>query len=163
MKQVIILLFVILSLSTFSCDSETIYEIPKQTDLVTSVKEDGIIYTLSIPTTRFWLADTLIGNFEVFNTTSRNKTYHFNNIQQLTYRLIAEDGTIVLYAPSIVSPALSSFMLRPGAKKRFEIRTPFRNNYDQIIPEGNFTLESYLRDNQSPSLKLFIEVYAISI
>ena len=157
MKRTLVLVPVILFLLILSCERSTPPETILRTDLFSWIKQNNVTYTLVIPTNIFSLQDTIRGTFEVYNESIETREFSFNYQQQYGFRL-KSDGTTALYYPVIGNPAPSKFSLTPGDRKIFDIQSTFRNSDGQLISVGEYLLEVFLLDGQSPYVGLQIKV-----
>ncbi len=66
--------------------------------------------------------------------------------------LVQQSAAVLLW----IAP--SEFSLIPGDRKTFEIRSTFRNDNGQPIKLGEYTLEAFLLDSQSPSVSIQVKV-----
>ncbi len=147
----------------------TVYFTVSGCDFLTNSKEDssttidkivegGIEYSVSIHSNYFSLRDTLTINLNVKNNSLAPKSYNFANVQQLGFNLTDRSNRTVISYPMIVSPALSSFTVRPGESKTLTVRSLFKNSEGNYIPTGNYILKAYLLDRNSPQLSLRISI-----
>jgi hypothetical protein len=138
-------------------------------DLLTNSKEDTsttirkiiegeIEYSVSVPTNNFTLRDTLTVTFNVKNNSTSPKSYHFANVQQLGLNITDKSNRSVISYPLIVSPALSSFIVNPGESKTLTAKSLFKNSGGNYIPTGDYNLNAYLLDRNSPQLSLRISM-----
>lgn len=128
------------------------------TPLFSQVISNGAVYSLSIPATQFDLSDTLRGVFRVTNGSERQLVYNFANVQQLGFQLLHSNGTVAMYYPIAVSPALSSLTLQPGDTKEYSILSLFKDENGNYISSGPYQLSVYLLDHNSPQVSLQIRV-----
>jgi hypothetical protein len=147
---------VILWIATFwGCNSVTD---DNNTPSFSQIKSDGIVYSLSLPSTHFGVFDTLRATFQVTNESIGERQFNFANIQQVGFQLVDMHGTVALYSPIIVLPALSSLHLKVGEKKEYLILGLFKNQNGQNIERGKYMLFAYLLDGNSPPVSHWIEV-----
>jgi hypothetical protein len=126
--------------------------------LTSRITNEGIVYTLTIPTNVFGVLDTLIGTFEVLNSSPNERRFDFPNQQQFGFLLMGSGPTPALSQPFIVAPAFSNFILQAGEKKMFSIQSLFRNFEGRLVDKGEYTLEVYLLNRESPRVSLQITV-----
>lgn len=122
------------------------------------VIDNGIEYSMSVPTNVFSIRDSLVITFRVKNNTLLPKRYYFANVQQFGFQLTNSFNRVVLYRPFIVAPATSSFTINPGETKTLTGYSMFTNNNGNYISTGNYILTGYLLDRNSPQLTLRITV-----
>ena len=144
-------------ISMFGCNSTTDSS-NQDTLLLSKLTKDGVVFTLTITKNTFDLADTLKGAFNVSNQSDSLKRFNFANIQQLGFRLSDTSGKVFLYAPIIVSPALSGLILQSGESKDYVILSRFKNHDGDYIDRKEYKLTAYLLDNNSPAVALVITV-----
>jgi hypothetical protein len=155
MKKVF--LFLILLLTMVGCDLFTDSS-ESSTPLHKSISDNGIEFSVDIPTNNFSLYDTLSVTFKVKNYSTSMKEFNFANMQQLAFQLIDKNNNVAMFYPYIVSPALSNFILNPGETKELNQNSLFKHHSGNYINRGNYTLSVFLADKNSPKLELEISV-----
>ena len=146
-----------LSLTIVGCDLFT-DSTDNSTPLHKSITDNGIEFSVEIPTNNFSLYDTLSITFKVKNNSTLTKEFNFANMQQLAFQLIDKNNNVAMFYPYIVSPALSNFILNPGETKVLNQNSLFKHHSGNYINKGNYILNTFLADNNSPKLKLDISV-----
>jgi len=149
---VLILLLTIAGCDFFTDSSDN--SIPRHK----SITDNGIEFSVDIPTNNFSLYDTLFITFKVKNNSTSTKEFKFANIQQLAFQLIDKYNNVEMFYPYIVSPALSNFILSPSETEVLNLNSLFKHHSGNYISRGNYTLNVFLADNNSPKLKLEISV-----
>ncbi len=124
-----------------------------------SITVNGVEYSAGIPVNKFLPDDTLHISFRVANQTLAPKTFNFSNIQQLAFELINKDNQIVLCYPYIVLPATSSFTVAPGEMKELSMWSLFRDHNGRYIEKGNYNLNVFLANRNSPKINLAVFIY----
>lgn len=119
---------------------------------------DTFLYTLTLPTNVFPLLDTLRGTFEVLNRSVNPRRFRFAYVEQFGFVLLDNAQVPAMGYPYTVSAALSEFTLQPGERKVFVLCSPFRNFSGNLIGRGDYTLEAYLRESNSPGVYLPVKV-----
>lgn len=155
MKNVSLVL--VLSLTIVGCDLFTDSS-DSSTALHKSITDNGMEFSVDIPTNNFSLYDTLSITFKVKNLSSSKKEFYFANIQQLTYQVIDHNNNVATYYPNIVSPALSQLSLNPGEMKVLNQNGLFKDHDGNYINRGKYLLSVFLANNNSPKLDLNISV-----
>lgn len=156
MKTISVLATLLIA-SLWGCNSATDTN-TNNTPLFSTIKADGIVYSLSVLTTQFDLLDTLRGTFQVINESRIERQFDFANVQQLGFQLTDTNGTVALFYPMIVSPATSRLRLQGGEKKEYSILWLFKNHNGQYISRGKYQLSAFLLDGNSPHVSLAIKV-----
>ena len=123
-----------------------------------TVINDGIEYSLDIPTNVYSLYDTLSISFKVKNISVSIKQLNFSNMQQLSFELIDVNNNISIFYPFIVSPATSRITLLPNETKELNMVSFFKDNNGNFINNGKYILSVFLANNNSPKLNLDISV-----
>lgn len=123
-----------------------------------TVTKDKIEYKLTIPKNEFGLQDSLKITFKVTNKSLIPREFDFSNIQQFGFRLTNKFNRTVLYYPTIVSPALSSFNLYPGKSKTYSGSYILKDLNGQYISKEDYFLHAYLLDQNLPEVMLPVKV-----
>jgi hypothetical protein len=127
-------------------------------DLVNTVVQDSIAYTVELAGTTYSVTDTVAGRFTIENQSTVRRSFKFSNMQQYGYRLRELSGRVVLSEPSIVSPALSAFELDPGQRRAYELHLLLRDHTGRWMVPGRYTLEVFLLDGTYPSVSFHITI-----
>lgn len=127
-------------------------------DLLNTIVQDSIAYTVELTRTTYSVADTVAGRFTVENQSTVRRSFQFSNMQQYGYRLREQSGRVVLSEPSIVSPALSAFELDPGQRRAYELHLLLRDHTGRWMVPGHYTLEVFLLDGTYPPVSFQITI-----
>lgn len=158
MLRIIVFITLFLTIILQGCNFGTEMENSNQSDKISQMIENNVLYTLSLPTATFRLEDTLRITFEVQNLSMFVKVFRFNNVQQCGFELKNQDGIVVIYEPRIVQPAPSGFQLDPFESRKFSLRSLFHDSYGNEITAGDYFLEVFLLIPSSPRTRLKVKI-----
>ncbi len=147
----------VLLLTMVGCDLFTDSS-DQSTPLHKSITDNGIEFSVDIPTNNFSLYDTLSITFKVKNNSTSTREFNFANMQQLAFQLTDKNNNVAMFYPYIVSPALSNFILNPGETEVLNQNSLFKHHSGNYISRGNYILSVFLADNNSPKLKLELSI-----
>ncbi|MCS7014316.1 MAG: hypothetical protein RMI34_03000 [Chloroherpetonaceae bacterium] len=120
---------------------------------------DGVEFTLRLEKVQLRLSDTLKGTFEVWNRTNSERAFEFLNQQQLGFEIQRPNGETVQQWPILFQPAASRFVLQPNQRRTLVLQAlliDWRTGHP--LPTGRFWLSAYLLDDNSPRVRLGIEI-----
>jgi hypothetical protein len=126
--------------------------------IVSQVRSNGMLFTLSISAMQFNLLDTLRGTFRVTNDSTVEQQFNFANVQQLGFQLADSNGAVAMFYPTIVQPALSSLNLHPGETKEYPVVSLFKDYNGRYIFKGTYGLSAFLLEGNSPHVSITIQV-----
>jgi len=111
-------------------------------------EEEGGSLNLQLEKNSLNVGDTLKGTFTVTNLSPYTVSYRFSSSCQ--YNLSIISGTkVYLQYPRICLDVLTSLVLKSGESKQYEFQVQLVDNYDNILPEGGYTVEASLANNNS--------------
>lgn len=124
-----------------------------------SVFSNGVEFTLRLERARFRQGDTLRGAFEVWNRSDSEKWFWFSNQQQLGFAIQRDNGETLERWPALVQPATSQFALQPNQRRTLPLQAILREwATGKTLPTGRFWLSAYLLDDNSPPVRLPIQI-----
>lgn len=124
-----------------------------------SISSNGVEFTLRLARARFRQGDTLRGTFEVCNRSERQITFWFSNQQQLGFAIQRENGEILERWPALVQPATSQIALQPNQCRSLPLQAILIEwATGKALPTGRFWLSAYLLDDNSPPVRLPIQI-----
>ena len=109
---------------------------------------DGGSLTLQLEKYSLNVGDTLKGTFTVTNLSPYPVSYRFSSSCQFEITITDGSKKYIQY-PQICAAVLTALSLKTGESKQYEFQIRLFDNYDNILPEGGYTVEASLADNNS--------------
>jgi hypothetical protein len=121
------------------------------------VIHNEVLFKIDIKDRKIENIEDLKANFTVTNQSSDEVVFGFSSGCQSAF-VLKQDGQTLVDSRQFYfcTQALTSFSLAPGEMRTFGVHLDMVGSYMQEeldkIKEGNYHLEVFLRDNQSPKL-----------
>jgi len=111
-------------------------------------EEEGGSLNLRLEKNSLNVGDTLKGAFTVTNLSPYTVSYRFSSSCQFEITITDGSKKYIQY-PQICAAVLTALSLKTGESKQYEFQIRLFDNYDNILPEGGYTVEASLADNNS--------------
>ncbi|MFN3386031.1 MAG: BsuPI-related putative proteinase inhibitor [Candidatus Thermochlorobacter sp.] len=122
------------------------------------ITRGGVDFSLTLRRSELPLGDTLSGSFTVMNRSGAVQRFNFRTSCQLGLRLSSNER-IWIELPEMCAQVLTSFELRPSESRTIVFQLPLRHHRTgEFLPHGDYALEAFLLDDNSPVLRQSVRV-----
>lgn len=122
------------------------------------ITQGGVDFSLNLRRNEMPVGDTLNGSFTITNRSGATQRFNFSTSCQLGLRLASSERTWI-ELPDGCARVLTSFELRPNEVRAIVFQIPLRQaRTGEMLPRGDYVVEAFLLDNNSPVLRQSVRV-----
>lgn len=130
----------------------------RRSAILESSQGGGVDFSLTLRRSELSPGDTLSGSFTVTNRSSATQRFNFRTSCQLGVRLSSNER-IWVELPEVCARVLTNFELRPSESRAIVFQFPLRRPHTgELLPRGEYVVEAFLLDNNSPVLHHSVRV-----
>jgi hypothetical protein len=120
-------------------------------------EDQNVILNLRLEKSSFNRGDTLKGTLIIINTSPKTVSFKFSTSCQFGIKIKSGSITVRLY-PDACLHVLTSLTLKSGESKLYEFTLLLTDDNDNDLPEGDYTVEVFLLNNNSSIVSKLISI-----